>query len=63
MTKEIQENTNLATKSKLWFLVVTTKERISLGIRQLENSDFQAELENMKGLIVSCAVIGVEGFF
>jgi small subunit ribosomal protein S1 len=40
------------------------KERISLGIKQLENPAFKAELEKIEpGLIVSCAVINVKKDF
>lgn len=40
------------------------KERISLGIRQLANNNFQAELDKVsEGSIVSCVVIGVKKDF
>jgi small subunit ribosomal protein S1 len=40
------------------------KERISLGIRQLDNPNFQAELDKVvEGTVVSCAIIGVKKDF
>jgi small subunit ribosomal protein S1 len=40
------------------------KERISLGIRQLDNPNFQAELDKVvEGTVVSCLVIGVKKDF
>ena len=40
------------------------KERISLGIRQLDNPNFQAELDKVvEGTVVSCAIIGVKNDF
>lgn len=40
------------------------KERISLGIRQLANNNFQSELDKVsEGSIVSCVVIGVKKDF
>lgn len=65
MTKEIQEKYKSGDKIKVMVLGSNyEKERISLGIRQLENSDFQAELDKIaEGLIVSCAVIGVKKDF
>jgi small subunit ribosomal protein S1 len=40
------------------------KERISLGIRQLDNPNFKAELDKISdGLIVSCVVINVKKDF
>lgn len=40
------------------------KERISLGIKQLENSEFKKDLERIEsGLVASCAVVNVKKDF
>jgi small subunit ribosomal protein S1 len=65
ITKEIQAKYKEGDKIKVMVLGSNyEKERISLGIRQLDNSDFQAELDKInEGSIVSCVVIGVKKDF
>src|SRR3989338_7605244 len=65
LTEEVKKKFNEGGKIKVLVLGSNyEKERISLGIRQLENPDFQAELNKVsEGAIVSCVVIGVKKDF
>lgn len=65
INEEIQKKYKSGEKIKVMVLGSNyEKERISLGIRQLDNSDFQAELDKInEGSIVSCVVIGVKKDF
>ncbi|GDX35684.1 30S ribosomal protein S1 [Alphaproteobacteria bacterium] len=62
---EIQKKYKSGEKIKVMVLGSNyEKERISLGIRQLDNPNFQAELDKVaEGTVVSCLVIGVKKDF
>lgn len=65
LTEEMQKKYKSGDKIKVIVLGSNyEKERISLGIRQLDNSGFQAELDKIsEGAVVSCAVIAVKKDF
>jgi len=65
LTEEVQKKFKSGEKIKVIVLGSNfEKERISLGIRQLDNPNFQAELDKItEGSIVSCLIIGVKKDF
>ena len=65
LTEEVQKKFKAGDKIKVIVLGSNyEKERISLGIRQLENPNFQAEIDKIiEGSVVSCLVIGVKKDF
>jgi small subunit ribosomal protein S1 len=65
ITEEVQKKYKSGEKIKVMVLGSNyEKERISLGIRQLDNPGFQGELDKIsEGSIVSCVVIGVKKDF
>ena len=65
LTEEVQKKFKAGDKIKVIVLGSNyEKERISLGIRQLENANFQAEIDKIiEGSVVSCLVIGVKKDF
>ena len=65
LTEEVQKKFKAGDKIKVIVLGSNyEKERISLGIRQLENPNFQVEIDKItEGSVVSCLVIGVKKDF
>ncbi|MFM7620369.1 MAG: 30S ribosomal protein S1 [Alphaproteobacteria bacterium] len=65
INEEVQKKYKSGEKIKVMVLGSNyEKERISLGIRQLDNPNFQAELDKVaEGTVVSCLVIGVKKDF
>ena len=65
ITEEVQKKFKAGEKISVMVLGSNyEKERISLGIRQLDNPNFQAELDKVaEGTVVSCAIIGVKKDF
>jgi len=65
ITEEVQKKFKAGDKISVMVLGSNyEKERISLGIRQLDNPNFQAELDKViEGTVVSCAIIGVKKDF
>jgi small subunit ribosomal protein S1 len=65
LTEEVQKKYKSGDKIKVLVLGSNyEKERISLGIRQLDNPSFKDELDKInEGSIVSCLVIGVKKDF
>lgn len=65
LTEEAQKKFKSGDKIKVMVLGSNyEKERISLGIRQLDNPNFQAELDKVsENMVVSCLVIGVKKDF
>jgi small subunit ribosomal protein S1 len=65
ITEEVQKKFKAGDKINVMVLGSNyEKERISLGIRQLDNPNFQAELDKViEGTVVSCAIIGVKKDF
>jgi small subunit ribosomal protein S1 len=65
ITEEVQKKFKAGDKINVMVLGSNyEKERISLGIRQLDNPNFQAELDKVvEGTVASCAIIGVKKDF
>lgn len=65
LNEEVQKKFKAGDKIKVMVLGSNyEKERISLGIRQLDNPNFQSELDKVsEGMVVSCLVIGVKKDF
>ena len=65
ITEEVQKKFKAGDKINVMVLGSNyEKERISLGIRQLDNPNFQAEIDKVvEGTVASCAIIGVKKDF